>query len=589
MIFGYIRVSTEEQAKQGRSGINRQKKFITQKAQSLGYDESEVTLIDDSGISGFGKKDKTNIKTGNLGKFLAEVEKGKHDGSTFLVENIDRLSRNFTAGMTAVLKLRDHDITVFTKDGAFDSLSSKLITTISLVRSQEESDAKSEKITESYDTRISEVKSGIKKQFNQVPNFYIWNGESYIIDPEYHKTILRCVELYLQGQGYGVIAKTLNAEKQKGSKENMFWQGSHVSALLSHKSLMGDYHIKNQVIEGYFPATLDLDTYAQLKVALSRRKAFGRGGIPFNLTLITALGGITKCGSCKGALVKTRTRYNTYSIRCKKCITEADGKNTFGSALLSPIENAVLNYSLNTDIEEDKFDEDDKIDFFKVEISRLDNVINSAFLLAEGNNELMPIARERANNASKKQKALKDELKKLEIKKRAFEANNPVSLEWKSSSELFTNGVLCSTPIETTSLPKEIKIEELTQEELAHFRNLISKTYKSIEINFNSKADASMIDICLTPLSSEKVITLRLSRKDKTIHTISLQLSSKNRSDTQEENGHQLDSTNNETPEFADFNILAEEAQQKKQRVNNHKFIENFLKEKTTNKVQNNE
>ncbi|NLS12470.1 recombinase family protein [Vibrio sp. SM6] len=589
MIFGYIRVSTEEQAKKGRSGINRQKKFITEKAESLGYNESDIVLIDDSGISGFGKKDKTNIKTGNLGKFLAEVDQGKHEGSIFLVENIDRLSRDFTAGMTAVLKLKDHDITVITRDGAFDTLSSKLITTISPVRSQEESDAKSEKITESYDTRISEVKSGIKKQFNQVPNFYTWNGECYIIDPEYHKTILRCVELYLQGQGYRIIAKTLNAEKRKGSKENIFWQSSHVSALLSHKSLMGDYHIKNQVIEGYFPATLDLDTYAQLKLALSRRKAFGRGGIPFNLTLITALGGITKCGNCKGALVKTRTRYNTFSIRCKKCITEADGKNTFGSALLSPIENAVLNYSLNTNIEEDKFDEDDQIEFCKVEISRLDNVINSAFLLAEGNDELMPIARERANNASKKQKEIKINLKKLETKKRALEANNPISKEWKSSSELLNEKFLISSSIETTSLPKEIKVEELAQEEISYFRDLISKTYKSIEIYFNSKADASMIDICLTHLSSEKVITLRLSRKDKTIHTISLQLSSKNRGDTREENGHQLDSTTNETSEFADFNILAEEAQQQKQRADNNRFIENFLKEKATNKDKNNE
>ncbi|MEH0666110.1 recombinase family protein [Vibrio scophthalmi] len=588
MIFGYIRVSTEEQAKQGRSGINRQKKFITQKAQSLGYDESEVTLIDDSGISGFGKKDKTNIKTGNLGKFLAEVEKGKHDGSTFLVENIDRLSRNFTAGMTAVLKLRDHDITVITRDGAFDSLASKLITTISLVRSQEESDAKSEKITESYDTRISEVKSGIKKQFNQVPNFYTWNGESYIIDPEYHKTILRCVELYLQGQGYGVIAKTLNAEKRKGSKENMFWQGSHVSSLLSHKSLMGDYYIKDQVIEGYFPATLDFDTYAQLKVALSRRKAFGRGGVPFNHTLITALGGITKCGCCKGALVKTRTRYNTYSIRCKKCITEADGKTTFGSALLSPIENAVLNYSLTENMEDEKFDEEDRIEFYKIEIERLDNVIDSAFSLAEGNKALMSIAKERASNAIENQTALKSELNKLEIKKRAFEANNPVSSEWKLRAALLKNEIV-SNPIETISLPKEIKVEELTQEELAHFRDLISKTYKSIEIHFNSNANPSMIDICLTPRNSERRITLQLSRKDKTIHTINVRLSSQNRSETHQEYGLQLDSINKETPVLADFNILEEEAHQQKQRVDNNRFIENFLKEKTTNKAKNNE
>lgn len=582
MIFGYIRVSTEEQAKQGRSGINRQKKFITKKAQSLGFDESEVTLIDDSGISGFGKKDKTNIKTGNLGKFLVEVEKGKHDGSTFLVENIDRLSRNFTAGMTAVLKLRDHDITVITKDGTFDSLASKLITTISLVRSQEESDAKSEKITESYDTRISEVKSGIKKQFNQVPNFYRWNGERYIIDPEYHKTILRCVELYLKGQGYGVIAKTLNAEKRKGSKEKMFWQGSHVSALLSHKSLMGDYHIKKQVIEGYFPPTLDFDTYSQLKVALSRRKAFGRGGVAFNHTLITALGGITKCSCCKGALVKTRTRYNTYSIRCKKCITEADGKTTFGSALLSPIENAVLNYSLNTNMEDEKFDEEDRIEFYKVEIERLDNVIDSAFSLAEGNKALMSIAKERANNAIENQATLKNELHKLETKKRAFESNNPISSEWKSKSALLTNGFLLSKQIETTSLPKEIKVEELTQVELAHFRDLISRTYKSIEINFNSQVEPAMIGVHLTHLNSENVITLQISRKDKTVHNVSVSIPNKKNHTQVNESIDESTYLANPTFKFEFTDKTTEispptiDEQKKVQREANKKFIENF-------------
>lgn len=515
MIFGYIRVSTEEQTKTGRSGIQRQKEFIFEKAKSLGYQPPDVTIIDDSGVSGFGKKERTNIKGGNLGKFLDEVVKGQHDGSTFLVENIDRLARDFAEGMGAILKLKKHNVTILTKDGGFENLSDQLFATLSLIRAQEESDAKKDKIIGSYDSRIADAKLGIQRQFNQVPNFYVWDGTKYITDPDYEKTILRSVELYLKGQGYGMIAKTLNDENRKGSKDPIFWKGSHVSALLSHKSLMGDFYIKNQVLSEYFPPTLSQDTYAKLKVALSQRKAFGRGGQPFNDTLITALGGITRCGRCQGALVKTRTRYNTYSIRCQRCITEADGKTIFGSALLAPIEHAVFSWSIFFIKEDEKFEEEDKIKFCELEVARLGKVIESAFLLAEGNDDLLTIAKERARKAIQEKKTYESELEKLNLKKLAMNTMTPIVTEWHNIHKLATKGVLLNEPITNTSIPGTFRLEDHSQEEIAHYRSLVSRTYEKIEIFFNGIHDQSKIEVRLTYINKDKVDTLTIDRKTK--------------------------------------------------------------------------
>lgn len=502
MIFGYIRVSTEEQKKSDRSGISRQIEFIKTAAKSRGCDNP--TIIDDSGVSGFGQKNKNNLKSGALGKFLEEVSKGIYDNSTFIVENLDRLARDFSGGMQAIITLKKHGIEVITKDGGFETLADKLLATISLARSEEESRAKSDKIKSSYSKKIKAAISGEQVQFNQVPRFYSWNGEKYIIDPEYHATVIKAVQMYLNGRGYGVIAHKLNEGNYKGSRDNLFWHGSHVQQLITHKSLNGDFYINDETIEGFFPPLLDEVTYAKLKVALSQRKRVGRGGKPFSNTLITALGGITKCGSCGGALVKTRTRYDKYSIRCKACLTKSDGRTSFASAQLEPIEQAVYDYSVNPfEFEAETSTNETRIKYLELELKRLSDAITRAFEMAEDDEFLLSVAKKRAQISSEKRKTVEAELEQLKLEESALNLENRswLKMQWAH---------ICS----------EKKVCDLTQEEIDKCRTLITKTYKKINIFFNTNTPEKCILVELYDRNYDYRIDLLIVRKTGNIKSV---------------------------------------------------------------------
>ncbi|MFA0330728.1 recombinase family protein [Vibrio cyclitrophicus] len=500
--YGYIRVSTEEQKKSEKTGVQRQLKFINECAKSLGCDNP--IIIDDTGMSAHASssKKKTNITHGKLRKFLDDVANGKHNGDVFIVEDMDRLSRDNDAGTLALIQMRQGGVTVHTKDGVQGKeLVSSLLTTVKLALAQQESDAKSHKIKGAYREKIRRAKAGEKTPFNQIPHYYYWDKvkKDYFYHDYYKQAVNRAVDLYLDGHGYGYIAKVLQDEGYKGStRKSSEWLGSHVSTLLHHKSLHGDFHINGETIVNMFPKMMSDEKYTKLKLALSQREKFGRGGQKFGQTLITALGGITRCGDCHGAVVKNRDRFGRYVLKCPVCSRGASKEGRKASALLEYIEEkvfAVLAFDFKPHMNKTDSDVDDRINSVLVDIKAKESSIQTYFDMMEKDSSLAAMVGERVGKLNNKIKDLKSNLNQLELEKSAEDIDDDVYIKL--------------IELETDIFDKKC------QESIALARTYISKLVNRIEVFFNGQDDYKNTITVTVELKDNTTFEIELCRKKK--------------------------------------------------------------------------
>ncbi|EMY7593042.1 recombinase family protein, partial [Escherichia coli] len=90
--YGYLRVSSLEQVRTG-GGLDTQdeevRRYITQNSEK--FDIDRMVVMSDAGMSAYTG---SNIKEGELGRFLADVNAGLiPTGSALICYSVDRLSR----------------------------------------------------------------------------------------------------------------------------------------------------------------------------------------------------------------------------------------------------------------------------------------------------------------------------------------------------------------------------------------------------------------------------------------------------------------------------------------------------------------
>ncbi|HBR3600935.1 TPA: recombinase family protein, partial [Klebsiella pneumoniae] len=88
--YGYLRVSSLEQVRSG-GGLEAQdeevRRYITQKSDV--FDIDKMVMMSDEGLSAYSGR---NIKEGELGRFLADVDAGLIPaGSALVCYSVDRL------------------------------------------------------------------------------------------------------------------------------------------------------------------------------------------------------------------------------------------------------------------------------------------------------------------------------------------------------------------------------------------------------------------------------------------------------------------------------------------------------------------
>ena len=221
----YIRVSTEDQAREGFS-LPEQEKRLRVMCEYKGYEIYDV--YKDAGIS---------AKTGNLRpefeRLLQDIRDKKVN--TIVVLKLDRLTRsvydmegimNFLEENDAYLDCANDDINTTNANG---KMVARLLTTVS----QNEIERTSER------TKIG-LTGAIKVGHipNRSPLGFTRDNKKLVPDPLTKDIIVRVFDLYLEGKSHQTIANIFNKE-QVLNKTN--WYDSTIQKILSNELYKGDF------------------------------------------------------------------------------------------------------------------------------------------------------------------------------------------------------------------------------------------------------------------------------------------------------------------------------------------------------------
>ncbi len=293
----YRRFSSDKQT--GNTSLTRQQDLVT-KWLSKNPEYKTLPQFDyvDEAVSGYHGD---NIKFGQLGEFISEVEKGtftRYKSPILLIENFDRFGRLkprkalgyitdiLEAGVSICLLDRGEVITPDKVDDDFFLM--QLVMTAS--RAHGESKRKSDNVTKAWQIKAEGIADGATLTRN-VP-FWINPDNRQLVIPERAKLVERIFKMRLESMSCYAIGKILNQEgipvythrkvtpgkEYKKRRVAPCWHSANVSGLLSNKAVLGilpaqqvNKHNKHRQdtlrtdTPGYYPAVISATLFAAVQ------------------------------------------------------------------------------------------------------------------------------------------------------------------------------------------------------------------------------------------------------------------------------------------------------------------------------------
>ena len=233
----YIRVSTEDQAREGFS-LPEQEKRLRAMCEYKGYEIYKV--YEDAGIS---------AKTGNSRPGFEELLQDIRDKkcNTIVVLKLDRLTRSVFDWEKIIRFLEENDAYL---DCANDDINTtnangKMISRILTSVSQNEIERTSERTKFGM---VGAIKEGHIP--GKVPYGYKKNGKNLEVDPISSLVIKDIFDMYSKGNSYFIISEKLN--KQKALNKTNWFDGT-IRKIIMNPIYMGDYITrKGQPTEKYY-------------------------------------------------------------------------------------------------------------------------------------------------------------------------------------------------------------------------------------------------------------------------------------------------------------------------------------------------
>ncbi|MEI7342243.1 recombinase zinc beta ribbon domain-containing protein [Pectobacterium brasiliense] len=362
----YLRVSTREQYNHG-GGWAEQDRLTDEyiKNRSDVFDLDNIQYIHDEGVSAYSG---SNVTNGNLGRFIAAVEKGEiGEGHALVCYSIDRLSRQNTwIGAKLVSTLIDADVeihnvlegTVLKKEFQLGAI----LSSIYLMRANNESEIKKERAIAGYKKRLTKSIETGTVLTGQMPRWLYNNNGKYAIDEKMQGIINFVFDEYVNGVSTGYIAKKLN---EKGwLYKDTEWRGVFIARLIRDRRLLGE-HIRYsrpkkgekkeiiEVIPNFYPVAIESDRFqtANNMLDVSGSNIRGRTRISYgdSTQLKNLFSGILVCGFCGGKIsVSKNSRKGDLYLRCRTRYEKKECKQK--DIKYQTIEGAILKHVKGLDI-----------------------------------------------------------------------------------------------------------------------------------------------------------------------------------------------------------------------------------------------
>ena len=337
----YIRVSTNEQAKEGYGlevQINKIKDFIEAGSKSHGWTFDEKLIYTDDGYSGALKS------RPQFDKLMRDVRNKKVD--VVMVMKVDRLYRSTLGLLETVKEMGDYGV-------GFISITESLDTTISDAENPMERAQKQMMLTlfgmlaefersliisRTSEGRLAAAKDGLYVGGN-LPFGYDEKDRRLVLNSKQEEWVRRIFGWYvIQDYSRSEIAHKLTKLKvahtgtrrgrQRTKNPEHFWDRIKVARILTGTHYMGVYFYNKtgkdkkgkliekpeaEWVEFSCPAIVDQKTFRKAQEKLAKEKKESN-----NSKYVYLLSGKIKCGVCGSALVAYMSAKKTKNYRCGK-------------------------------------------------------------------------------------------------------------------------------------------------------------------------------------------------------------------------------------------------------------------------------
>ena len=311
----YIRVSTQEQAREGYS-IQEQIERLKSYCKALNWNIYKIYT--DPGYSG------SNTNRPALTAMLEDVKARKVD--KVLVYKLDRLSRSQKDTLTLIEdRFLSAGVDFVSMSENFDTSSpfGRAMIGILAVFAQLEREQIRERMQMGANAR---AKEGLYHGSANVPVGYRYVEGMLTVDPSEAKQIQRIFEEYVSGKPKLQIARDLNEDGMTHSYGK--WTIQRVSAVLANQLYIGKLLHKGEYVLGQHQAIITDKLYADAQERLTRDSARHKRHCTREGRAQSIFGGMVYCGKCGRKYFQT-TRSS--GLKVYECVTRRNGK-AFGYA-----------------------------------------------------------------------------------------------------------------------------------------------------------------------------------------------------------------------------------------------------------------
>lgn len=335
----YVRVSTEEQAKEGFS-INAQKQRLREFIKSQGW-----TLYREYVDEGYSAK---NLDRPAMQEMISDIKKGNFD--VVLVYRLDRMVRS-VLDLHALLKLfEEHKVMFKSATEMFDTTSAMgrfFITLVGAMAAWER-----ENLAERVHMGMKRMVEEGNRAGGSAPFGYdLKDGKLYINESE-AKLVKRIFESYLTKGAY-TIAKELNKEGIRTRKNKKLWNHSILQYIIENPVYCGyirwnykhNFKKTNEemIVPGEHDPIISKELFDDVQVVKKKRaKTRTKGHVHYPFT------GILKCARCGANMVGgKKKRRNGTEYRYYKC----SNKVTYHTCDLPMVGEELIEYEFFNNLE----------------------------------------------------------------------------------------------------------------------------------------------------------------------------------------------------------------------------------------------